>query len=142
MHQRLLTSLALAFVALIVLQSLLGGLLLFQTIGFSATQIIEHYHEKSLHGLLEVILPHTLFIAVALMAVIHFLTFIETISKQTKKIATPILFILFLCDQMSPIFISFGMEFFAYVKIMAFVGFEGALGAVWFIIFRQALKTI
>lgn len=142
MHLRLLTALALAFVALVILQSLLGGLLLFQTIGYSIPQIITHYQDKSLHGLLEVILPHTLFIAIALMAVIHFLAFIQTISETAKKRATHILFLLFFCDQMSPILISYGIGFFAYVKIIAFLGFEVALAAVWFVIFYQTLKEI
>lgn len=142
MHHRFLHILALAFIALIVVQSTLGGVLFFQTIGFGSEQILAHYSEKSLHGLLEVILPHTLFIGIALMATLHFLAFIETIDKTTQKTITHFLFTLFIIDQVSPIFLIIGIKWFAYIKMAAFGGFELTLGWVWILIFRHTLKGL
>lgn len=142
MHHRLLRILALAFVALVIMQSLLGGALFWQTIGLSAERILTYYQNKSFHGLLEVALPHTLFIGIALMATLHFLAFIETISETTKKRFTHLLFALFLVDQASPIFLMMGIGGFAYVKLGAFIGFEVFLGSVWILIFRHTLKGL
>lgn len=142
MHQRLLHILALAFIALVIAQSLLGGLLFWRIIGLSADQILAHYHGKSLHGLLEVMLPHTLFIGIALMATLHFLAFVQTISEIAKKRITHLLFTLFLFDQGSPICLIQGIEAFAYVKIAAFAGFEFILGLIWIVIFQYTLKEL
>lgn len=142
MHHRYLRILALVFVALVLLQALLGGVLFWRTIGVGADQIAAHYQDKSFHGLLEVILPHTLFIGIALMATLHFLAFIETLDEAAKKTAAHLLFTLFILDQASPMFIISGVHPFAYVKIGAFIGFELALGWVWILIFRQTLKEV
>ncbi|MGZ5207544.1 MAG: hypothetical protein ACXWB0_00835 [Sulfuricurvum sp.] len=142
MHPQLLRILALSFVALIVVQSILGGVLFAQTIGLSLEQILAHYSEKSFHGLLEVMLPHTLFIGIALMATLHFLAFIETIDKATQKTIIHLLFTLFILDQASPIFIIIGIQWFAYIKMVAFGGFELTLGWVWILIFRHTLKEL
>ncbi len=142
MHHRLLRLLALVFVALVLLQAFMGGILFYKTIGFGADQIFTYYHDKSFHGLLEVILPHTLFIGIALMATLHFLAFIETLTERVKKMATHLLFTLFILDQASPILILLGMHPFAYVKMGAFIGFELGLGWIWIVIFRHTLKEL
>lgn len=142
MHYRLLRLLALVFVALVLLQAFMGGILFYKTIGFGADQIFTYYHDKSFHGLLEVILPHTLFIGIALMSTLHFLAFIETLTDKMKKTATHLLFTLFILDQASPILILLGMHLFAYVKMVAFIGFELGLGWVWALIFKQTLKEL
>lgn len=142
MHHRLLRLLVLAFIALVIAQSLFGGVLFWRTIGFSADQILAHYNGKSLHGLLEVMLPHTLFIGIALMATLHFLAFVQTFDEAAKKRMTHLLFALFLLDQGSPVFLIQGIGGFAYVKIAAFAGFELMLGWVWIVIFRHTLKEL
>lgn len=142
MHHRILRLLALVFVALVLLQAFMGGILFYKTIGLSADQIFTYYHNKSFHGLLEVILPHTLFIGIALMSTLHFLAFVETLTERVKKMATHLLFTLFILDQASPILILLGMHPFAYVKMAAFIGFELGLGWVWIVIFRQTLKEL
>lgn len=142
MHHRYLRILALVFVALVLLQALLGGVLFWRTVGIGADQIVAHYHDKSFHGLLEVMLPHTLFIGIALMATLHFLAFTETLDEAAKKTATHLLFALFILDQASPIFIVWGIHPFAYVKMGGFIGFELALGWVWILIFRHTLKRL
>jgi len=142
MHQRLLSIMALAFIALALLQSLLGGILFWKTIGFSAEQILAHYSEKSFHGLLEVMLPHTLFIGIALAATLHFLAFVQQINTKVKTAAVSLLYPFFLLDQASPIGMMLGVDLFAYVKIVAFVGFELTLASVWVIVFTNTLKEL
>lgn len=141
MNPKILQFIALAFTALVILQALLGVFLFIRLVGFSAHGVLAYYGDKSLHGLLEVALPHTLFISVALMAVLHFLAFIQNISQKSKKMFTHLLFALFFLDQFTPLFIAQGFEMFAYVKMGAFVGFEITLGWVWVIMFRESVLS-
>lgn len=142
MHHRLLQRLALSFIALVILQSLLGGALFWRTIGLSPDQILAYYSDKSFHGLLEVTVPHTLFIGIALMATLHFLAFIPTIGEATKKRASHLLFALFILDQATPLLMAYGWNFASYFKLAAFIGFEASLGWVWILIFRHTLKEV
>ena len=87
-------------------------------------------------------LPHTLFISIALMAVLHFLAFIQTIDSRTKQKAVYSLFTLFFLDQLSPLLITLGLDFFAVIKIIAFIGFQVTLIWVWGMIFKQTLKAL
>ncbi|MDP2079146.1 MAG: hypothetical protein Q8J85_14020 [Sulfuricurvum sp.] len=130
---------ALIFIALVVLQSLLGGAVFFTTVGWTPQVIGEYYAQKTLHGLLETILPHTLFISIALMGSLHFLGFIESIGEQQKERWIHLLFGLFMLDQSAPVFINLGINFFAYVKLGAFVGFEVTLAGVSYLLFRHTL---
>ncbi len=131
--------LAILFIALVVLQSVLGGALFIVLAGWSPQEVATYYSQKSFHGLLETLAPHTLFISIALMGTLHFLGFIQTINEKQKQLFIHVLFALFLIDQLSPIGISLGMDFLASVKLIAFIGFETALAAVWLIIFRHSL---
>lgn len=142
MNPRILQLLALAFITLVILQSILGGFLFWHSIGMTPHAIFSHYENKSLHGLLEVVSPHTLFIATALMATLHFLSFIPTISENTKRIMTHLLFSLFILDQGSVFFIALGLELFAIIKLVSFILFELVLGWVWIIIFQVTLKEL
>lgn len=142
MHHRLLQSLALSFIALVILQSLLGASLFSRTVGLSPDQILAHYSDKSFHGLLEVTIPHTLFIAVALMATLHFLAFIPTIGEAIKQRAAHLLFAFFILDQTTPLLMAYGWDWTSYFKLIAFIGFEVSLGWVWILIFRHTLKEI
>lgn len=142
MHHRLLQHLALSFMALVILQSLLGGALFWRTVGLGPDQILAYYSDKSFHGLLEVTVPHTLFIGVALMATLHFLAFIPTIGETTKRRAAHLLFIFFIFDQTTPLLMAYGWELASYFKLIAFIGFEVSLGWVWILIFRHTLKEI
>lgn len=142
MHPQYLRILALLFIALVVLQSILGGALFIVLAGWNPHDIALYYSQKSFHGLLETLAPHTLFISIALMGTLHFLGFIETISEKQKQLFIHGLFALFLIDQITPIGISLGMDFLASVKLIAFIGFETALAATWIIIFRHTLKAI
>lgn len=141
MDQALLRRVALIFVALILFQSLLGGLLFIKTIGVHPSAIMGHYEGKSVHGYLEVALPHLLLISVSLMATLHFLAFIPTLSDSYKKGMSHILFGLFILDQGSPLGIMSGWELFTYLKAGAFIGFEIVLGWVWIVIFRHSLRA-
>ena len=133
--------LAILFIALVVLQSILGGALFVVLAGWNPHDIAAYYSQKSFHGLLETLAPHTLFISAALMGTLHFLGFIETISEKQKQLFIHVLFGLFVLDQTAPIFISLGMDFFASVKLIAFIGFEVALASVWLIIFRHSIEA-
>jgi hypothetical protein len=139
MLDRSLRIVALMFITLVLLQSLLGGAVFANIVGWTPEAIGEYYAQKSLHGLLETIAPHTLFIAIALMGILHFLGFISTISEKQKERWIHLLFTLFALDQSAPIFINLGVDFFAYVKLGAFVGFEIALAVVSYRLFRQTL---
>lgn len=140
MHQALLRRVALLFVALVIFQSLLGGFLFVRTIGFFPSEIIAYYADKSFHGFAEVALPHALFIAVALMATLHFLVFVPSISDASKRRMSHLLFGLFLLDQSAPAGIMAGWEVFAYLKAGAFIGFEIVLGWTWIVIFTHSLQ--
>lgn len=139
MLDRFLRVVALMFIALVLLQSLLGGAVFATIVGWTPHAIGEYYAQKSLHGLLETIAPHTLFIAIALMGVLHFLGFISTINEKQKERWIHLLFGLFILDQSAPVFISLGVDFFAYIKLGGFVGFEMALASVSYLLFRQTL---
>jgi len=142
MNPKILQFIALAFSTLVILQASLGTLLFTRLVGLTPHDVNLYYGDKSLHGLLEVMLPHTLFIAIALMAVLHFLAFIQTIDSQTKKRAIYLLFPLFFLDQFSPLLISMGLEFFSIIKLSAFIGFQVMLIWVWIMIFKQTQKTL
>lgn len=140
MNSKVLQFLALAFSTLVILQAFLGVVLFGRLVGFSVHDVSVYYGNKSLHGLLEVTLPHTLFISIALMAVLHFLAFIKTIDPKTTKKATYSLFTLFFLDQFSPLFISIGFGSFAVLKLFAFLGFQIALLWIWTLLFKQTLQ--
>lgn len=142
MNFKILQFVTLAFSTLVILQASLGTLLFTRLVGLTPHDVNLYYGDKSLHGLLEVILPHTLFIAIALMAVLHFLAFIQTIDPRTKAKAVYLLFPLFFLDQFSPLLISMGLEFFAIIKLGAFIGFQVMLIWVWIMIFKQTQKTL
>jgi hypothetical protein len=139
MHHQSLRIIALLFIALVVVQSLLGGVLFATVVGWTPQAISDYYAGKSLHGLIETLAPHTLFIAIALMATLHFLGFIATISEKQKARWIHLLFALFILDQSAPIFINLGVNFFAYVKLSAFMGFEMTLAGVSYVLFRHTL---
>ena len=139
MNQSLLRLIAVGFGALVLLQSLLGVVVLYLNIGILPSEIELYYATKSFHGLIEVILPHTLFIAIALMVLIHFLAFMQSISQKTKEWQMHSLFTLFILDQGSPFLIAQGYEIFAYVKLGSFLGFEVLLVWVWLGMFRGVI---
>ncbi|HEX5711608.1 MAG TPA: hypothetical protein VFX68_09705 [Sulfuricurvum sp.] len=140
MHHQILRILALLFSALVVLQSILGGALFIVLAGWNPHDIALYYSQKSLHGLLETLAPHTLFISVALMGTLHFLGFISTISEKQKQFLIHVLFGLFIIDQSAPIFIVLGLNFFATIKLVAFIVFESALALTFIVIFRESLR--
>lgn len=142
MNPRLLTSLALGFSALLALQALLGGWLFITNIGITPQSISAYYAEKSLHGTLEVLVPHTLYIAIALMAALHFLAFIDTIDHVSKTRFSNLIFALFLLDQFSVLPIMIGLPIFSILKLIAFIGFEILLVILVLWMFQQTLKEI
>ena len=142
MHHQSLRIVALLFIALVVLQSLLGGAVFTTIVGWTPHAIGDYYAQKSLYGLLETLAPHTLFIGVALMGSLHFLGFIATIGEKQKQYWIHLLFGLFILDQTAPVFINLGIDFFAYIKLVAFIGFEVALAVVSYLLFRHTLKAM
>jgi hypothetical protein len=140
MHHQLLRFLALLFIALVILQSILGGALFIVLAGWNPDDIAHYYREKSLHGLIETLAPHTLFISIALMGSLHFLGFISTITEKKKQFFIHVLFGLFAIDQSASVFVALGIDFFAMVKLVAFMSFECALGWVWIVMFRESLR--
>jgi hypothetical protein len=131
--------LALMFIALVILQSLLGAAVFTTTVGWTPQAISDYYAAKTFHGLLETLLPHTLFISIALMGSLHFLGFITTINEQQKERWIHLLFGLFILDQSAPVFINLGINFFAYIKLSAYIGFEAALAVVSYLLFHHTL---
>lgn len=142
MHHQSLRILALLFVALIVLQSLLGGALFVVVAGWNPQDIAHYYGQKSLHGILEVLSPHVLFVSIALMGSLHFLGFIKTISDKQKQFFIHGLFGLFALDQLSPVMIMVGLESFVWVKIVAFIAFETLLAWVLIVIFKGSVQEL
>lgn len=140
MHHQSLRLIALLFIALVVLQSILGGVVFATIVGWTPQVISDYYAQKTLHGLLETLLPHALFISIALMGSLHFLGFIAAISEKQKQYWIHLLFLLFALDQSAPIFINLGMDFFAYIKLIAFIGFECALAWVSMLIFKTTIQ--
>ena len=140
MHHQTLRILALLFIALVMLQSILGGALFITLAGWNPHDIALYYSQKSLHGLIETLAPHTLFISVALMGTLHFLGFISTISEKQKQFFIHLLFGLFVIDQSAPLFIVLGFDPFAMVKLSAFIAFESALALVLILLFRESLR--
>ena len=140
MHHQFLRILALLFVILVVLQSILGGALFVSLAGWHLESIAGYYGQKSLHGLLETLAPHAIFISVALMGTLHFLGFISTLGDAYKQRLTHLLFGLFIIDQCSPILIAFGWDFFALPKLVAFIGFEGTLAFTWIVLFKESVR--
>ena len=140
MHHQLLRFLALLFIVLVILQSILGGALFIVLAGWNPHSIAEYYSQKSLHGLIETLAPHTLFISIALMGSLHFLGFISTITEKKKQFFIHLLFGLFVIDQSAPIFVALGIDFFAMVKLVAFISFECALGWFCIVMFRESLQ--
>ena len=130
---------ALMFIALVVVQSLLGGAVFITIVGWTPQAIGDYYAAKTFHGLLETLLPHTLFISIALMGSLHFLCFISTINEQQKERWIHLLFGLFILDQSAPVFINLGIDFFAYVKLSAYIGFEAALASISYLLFWHTL---
>lgn len=141
MQHHILRILALLFIALVVLQSILGGALFIVLAGWNSHEIALYYSQKSFHGLIETLAPHTLFISMALMGTLHFLGFISTITEKQKQRFIHGLFGLFAIDQSAPLFIFLGLDEFAYVKLVGFIGFEGVLAWVFIIIFRESLRN-
>lgn len=76
------------------------------------------------------------------MALLHFLAFIDTIAQSTKTRYIHTLFIIFFLDQFSGVAIRMGLEYFSYLKLIAFIGFNLALFALWMIMFRAIMKKI
>ncbi len=142
MNPQLLTFLALTFGALVILQAALGGWLFVHNIGVMPDQIHAYYADKSFQGILEVLLPHTFWIMTALVGMLHFLAFIDTIDEQNKTRWLHTLFILFVLDQSSGVFIMLGWELFAYVKLIAFASFELSLACLWVFLYQANLRTL
>jgi len=140
MHHQSLRILAILFVALVVLQSLLGGVLFVVVAGWNPHDIAHYYAQKSLHGALEVLAPHVLFVSIALMGSLHFLGFIKTISDKQQQFFIHGLFVLFGLDQSAPLMIMAGFESFVWVKIVAFVLFETLLAWLLIAIFRGSVS--
>lgn len=142
MKSHFLTLLVIGFAILLVVQALLGGWLVYLNIGFTPSAIQMYYADKTLHGLLEVILPHILFMTVALVALTHFLTFIPILSEKKKSIITHFLFSFFVLDQLSPFGIASGVSFFVYIKLLSFLFYELGLALVLFILFQSVLYPL
>ncbi|MCX6061965.1 MAG: hypothetical protein NT103_06945 [Campylobacterales bacterium] len=140
MQHQFLRILALSFIVLVVLQSILGGALFIVLAGWNPHTIGLYYSEKSFRGLLEILTPHVLFISIALMGTLHFLGFISTISEKKKEFLIHLLFGLFVIDQSAPIFIVLGLKLFATIKLVAFIAFESALVFALIVIFRESLR--
>jgi len=142
MDNTILRIIALVFIGLVVLQTLLGGVVFALHAGFTPSSVTEYYGNKSFHGLLEVVLPHTLYITIALGATLHFLTFVQTLDTLFKSQVIHLLFALFFIDQSSVFFIANGFEIFSMIKLSAFIGFELVLGWIWIVIFSHTLKEV
>lgn len=139
MHHQFLRILTLLFIVLVFFQSLLGGAVFILLIGWNPDDIARYYSDKSMHGLIETLAPHTLFISIALMGMLHFLGFISTTSEQQKVRLIHLLFALFMLDQSAPVLINLGIDFFGWVKLVSFIGFECVLALSLIMLYRGFL---
>jgi hypothetical protein len=76
------------------------------------------------------------------MALLHFLAFIDTIAQSTKTRYIHTLFIIFFLDQFSGVAISMGLEYFSYLKLIAFIGFNLILIVVWTTMFSTIFRRV
>lgn len=124
---------------LLFFQALLGLFLFVKVVGYTPDAIFAYYAKKSMHGLFEVVVPHSVFITIALAGVVHFLYFLEGVSLGAKRFLTNALFVLFVLDQGSVFLILQDFMFAAYAKLFAVAAFLTLFGVVAWVIFKEAL---
>lgn len=125
--------------ALLFLQALLGVVLFVKVVGYTPDAIFAYYAKKSIHGLFEVVVPHSVFITIALAGVVHFLYFLESVSLGVKRFFTNTLFVLFVLDQGSVFLILQGFMSAAYAKLFAVTAFLTLFGAIVWVVSKEAL---
>ncbi len=122
---------------------LASSILLFsENIGLSIESILNYYRgneekfmlAKTTAGLLKVILPHFLGFGLFLMVVLHFVVFTKT--KHLPFIIY-LVFTVALMELLSPFFIIYGFEFFAYVKLVSFIALELLLLYLFWVLLRS-----
>ena len=124
---------------------LLGSsILIFENkIGFSINAILSYYQgdeqkfisAKTTTGLLKIILPHIFAFGLFIMVVLHFLIFTKHRNQKKTKFIIYFVFIMAILELSSPFFIINGLDFFAYIKISSFFGFELSLLYLFWLLF-------
>jgi len=94
---------------------------------------------KSFEGLLETAVPHFVAISATIFVYAHFLLFTQGISTRKKQLLIAGLFLSALADIFSPFGILYGYEFFAWIKVLAFLGFEILMGVLLYTLFSLYL---
>jgi len=124
---------------------LLGSsILIFENkIGFSINAILSYYQgneqkfitAKTTTGLLKIMLPHIFAFGLFIMVVLHFLIFTKHRNQKKTRFLIYFVFIMAILELSSPFFIINGLDFFAYIKMFSFFGFELSLLYLFWLLF-------
>ena len=127
-----------------------SGIMLFEEkIGFEIHNILEYYLgneekfmvQKSYEGILKIVLPHIFAFGLFSMVILHFLVFTKYRDSTHAKSLIYTLFISAFLEIFSPFMIIFGAEFFAYIKIVSFVLFEGLVVYISWLLFNSIVNN-
>ena len=128
-----------------------SSILLFEhKIGFSVDSIQTYYlgsiqeniREKTLFGLLKMVLPHLFAFGLFIMVLLHFLIFTKERGTLRAKSLIYIIFLSAFLEISSAFLIVLGIEFFAYVKLLSFAAFEVLIIYAIFLLFRSVLIKV
>ena len=127
---------------------LISSVLLFEEkIGFSVSGVLDYYlgneekfiTAKSTAGVLKIILPHVFVFALFVMVVLHFLIFTKHKHTQKMKWLIYVSFFISFSELFSPLLILYGLEFFAYIKLVSFVLFELLFLYLFWLLFESII---
>ena len=128
---------------------LLSSVLLFnEKIGFSYDEVLAYYLgneatfmlAKTPSGLLKIILPHIFAFGLFIMVVLHFVIFTKTNKKKIMPYLILVLFISGFVELFSPFLILYGLEFFAYLKLISFFVFEILFLYTFYLLFSSIIN--
>lgn len=128
---------------------LLSSVLLFnEKIGFTYDGVLTYYLgneatfilAKTPSGLLKIILPHIFGFGLFIMVVLHFVMFTKTNKKKIMPYLILTLFISGFVELFSPFLILYGLEFFAYIKLISFFIFEILFLYTFYLLFSSIIN--
>lgn len=126
-----------------------GAAIFFEKIGFSYENI-QHYYlgnattftpAKTFDGLLKIIIPHIFAFGLLVMVLLHFLIF--TNKRDTKELQIIIYtsFTAAFLELFSPFLIIAGVDFFIYVKLLAYFLFNFIVLYVLFVLIKSIMQS-
>ena len=137
------------FIAFSLLLVTSGALLFESKIGFSITEIAEYYLgnedkfivAKTPAGVLKIVLPHLFAYGLLAMVLLHFLIFTKYRDSSHLKFLIYAVFISAFFEISSPFMVIYVSEYFAYLKLVSFVLFEGLIIYLAWLLFNSIVKN-